>query len=344
MLLAICTELSLRKKELPGPVQTIYLGGGTPSLLSGSEIEMLLASVYEHFNITKNPEITLEANPDDLTEEKIESLKNSKINRLSIGVQSFFSADLKLMNRAHTAKEAVQCIKKAKRAFKNISIDLIYGTPNMTNKQWEQNIDKALSFNIPHLSCYALTVEPKTALERQIKNGALPPVSDGTAARHHKILIKKTEAAGYENYEFSNFCKPGHHSQNNTGYWHGKPYLGVGPAAHSYDGRTRSWNIANNALYLKNVQKNILPIKRETLTKNDKYNEHVMTRLRTRGGIQLSTVRETFGKKYHAYMLQQAKKHIDNGLLLKTENTIAVTKKGKFLSDGIASDLFLLHL
>ena len=355
---ALVKEIRLRKTELNGLVETIYFGGGTPSLLEISEIQLLVATVYENFEVSEDPEITLEANPDDLSETIVEQLAKSPINRLSIGVQSFFEEDLKFMNRAHNAEEALQSIALAKAHFSNISIDLIYGIPKMTNERWLANVEKALQLAIPHLSCYALTVEPKTALENFIKKGIVPAVEDDVAQEHHKLLVEKTEAAGYENYEFSNFGKSGWHSKNNTAYWQGKPYLGIGPSAHSYDGDSRSWNVANNSIYIKKIEAGELPLERETLSIRDKYNEYIMTRLRTADGISLQEISDTFGAKYKEYLLQQAKEHIENGLLKCVTSSdfllreqegnnierLIVTKKGKFLSDGIASDLFLVEL
>ena len=344
MVEAICKEIALRKCEVDGEITTIYFGGGTPSLLTNEEIDKILSTVYSNFQISENPEITLEANPDDLTKAKILEFSNSPINRLSIGVQSFFEHDLKLMNRAHNQSEALECITLAKEYFENISVDLIYGIPEMTSDQWIANVEKALSLNIPHLSCYALTVEPKTALEQFIKKGIVPPVEDDVAQEHHTILIEMTEAAGYHNYEFSNFCKPGWESKNNTAYWQGKPYLGVGPSGHSYDGNQRSWNISNNPIYIKKINNGELPLEREVLSTRDKYNEYVMTRLRTANGISLKEIQENFGLIFSKYLAKQMIEHIDSGLLSVKMDTVIVTKKGKFLSDGIAADLFLVNL
>jgi len=343
MISAIIKEIQLRKIELPVAIGTIYFGGGTPSLLTSEEIEKIIDAVYKNFEVIEKPEITLEANPDDLSEEVLAKLDSSHINRLSIGVQSFFERDLKLMNRAHDAIEAETCITFAKQYFNNLSIDLIYGMPEMTSERWLQNIDKALALNVPHLSCYALTVEPKTALENFVKKGIVPPVADEVAQEHHALLVEKMEAAGYENYEFSNFGRPGFQSQNNMAYWQGKPYLGVGPSAHSYDGNRRSWNVANNSKYLKNIEANELPLERETLFKTDKYNEYIMTRLRTQWGVDLTEVHELFGKKYQEYALQQATEYLENGYLSIHGDHIIVTKEGKFLSDGIAASLFLVN-
>ncbi|MBW2936946.1 radical SAM family heme chaperone HemW [Aureisphaera sp. CAU 1614] len=341
---AICKELVLRKSELKGKIKTIYFGGGTPSLLSEEELSKIFKTIAENFIVSKEAEITLEANPDDLSEEKLLQLSKSTINRLSIGVQSFFEEDLKLMNRAHNAGEAWESIQLSKQYFSNISIDLIYGIPKMTNQRWLQNLEKAFELNVPHLSCYALTVEPKTALKAFIEKGIVPPVEDGVAQDHHHLLVSETEKRGFVNYEFSNFGKPSFESQNNLAYWQGKPYLGVGPSAHSYDGKNRSWNVANNSKYIKAIEAETLPLERETLTKNDRYNEYVMTRLRTMWGIQLEEVEKLFGKKYLEYLLMQTQLHIKNDFLIRENDRLMVTKKGKFLSDGIASDLFLLNL
>jgi len=343
ILSAIITEMKLRTNELSGTIQTIYFGGGTPSLLTSDELNRIMNAVYDTFIVAENPEITLEANPDDLSNEILKQLAASPINRLSIGVQSFFEEDLKLMNRAHNAEEAVRSIQLAKKYFDNLSIDLIYGIPEMTNQRWLKNIEQALALDVPHLSCYALTVEPKTALEQFIKKGIVPPVEDDVAQEHHALLVDRLETAGYENYEFSNFSKPGSHSQNNTAYWQGKPYLGVGPSAHSYDGNQRSWNVANNTKYLKSIEDGKLPLEREELSKIDKYNEHVMTRLRTKNGIILTEIKGYFGDKYLDYLLQQAKEYIASQHLFLNDTHLQVTKKGKFLSDGIAASLFLVN-
>ncbi|MDC8002874.1 radical SAM family heme chaperone HemW [Aureisphaera galaxeae] len=341
---ALCKELILRKEELSDTVQTIYFGGGTPSLLSTKELNKIFKTIYDHYTVSETAEITLEANPDDLTEEYVVQLSRGLINRLSIGVQSFFEEDLKLMNRAHNVQEAVQCIAYAKDFFENISIDLIYGIPGMTDERWLKNLRKAMDLDIPHLSCYALTVEPKTALKSFIEKGLVDPVDDEMAQAHHAQLIAHTEQGGYANYEFSNFGKPGFESQNNMAYWMGKPYLGIGPSAHSYDGNVRAWNVANNIKYIKEIEEGNLPQERESLTTKDKYNEYVMTRLRTQNGIRLSEVQDEFGSIYKDYLMQQATAHLRDDLLILEGDRMHVTKKGKFLSDGIASDLFMLQL
>ncbi|MDP5044617.1 MAG: radical SAM family heme chaperone HemW [Leeuwenhoekiella sp.] len=341
---ALCDEIILRKEEIPGILKTIYFGGGTPSLLDAKELDQIFNTIQLHFNVAEHAEITLEANPDDLTEDKLKVLSQSQINRLSIGVQSFFEEDLKLMNRAHNAVEAVQSLKLAKQYFDNISIDLIYGMPDMSNARWQENLNKAIALDIPHISSYALTVEPHTGLQKFIEKGIVKPVDDAVAQAHFEILVDCMQQAGFENYEFSNFGKPGYFSQNNTAYWTGKSYLGVGPSAHSYNGEVRSWNINNNPKYIKEIKAGNLPIERETLSVTDKYNEYVMTGLRTIWGISLQKIEESFGLKFKEYALQQAQKHIEAHLLFRDEERIVVTKKGKFLSDGLASDLFLINL
>jgi len=340
LLKAIKTELLLRKSEVKEEIQTIYFGGGTPSLLTHTEVSELIDSVREHYSVSDFPEITLEANPDDLSMEYLAELADSPLTRLSIGVQSFFNKDLKLMNRAHNADEALDSIHWAKTHFENISIDLIYGIPEMTTGRWEENLDKALALEVPHLSCYALTVEPKTALQHFIEKGIVPPIDDALAREHHQLLVQKMTTAGYDNYEFSNFGKPGFYSENNMAYWHGEPYLGVGPSAHSFDGKRRSWNVSNNTKYIKTIEAGELPIEREELTLRDHYNEYVMTRLRTMWGISLEEVRLRFGMEYYDYLMGQSEDFVQDKLLFMQDEHLVVTSEGKFLSDGIASDLF----
>lgn len=352
MIAALQTEIALRKDEFASEVvETIYFGGGTPSILSVSDLEAIIQTVYQHYAVVSNPEITVEANPDDLhsTSENIfEAYKRIGVNRLSIGVQSFFEEDLKLMNRAHNSEEAIKSITEATQYFDNITIDLIYGIPNMSNERWLQNIQTALDFGIPHISSYALTVEPKTALDTFIKKGIVPQVDDEVAQEHFNILVAKLAQNGFVHYELSNFGKEGFFSKNNTAYWLGKKYIGIGPSAHSYDGVHRSWNVANNTKYIKTIQQNDLPSEIETLSTTDRYNEAVMTGLRTIWGVDIARVETDFGKNYKAYMLQQAKKHIENELLqvvVEANTTVLkTTTKGKFLADGLASDLFLLNL
>jgi oxygen-independent coproporphyrinogen-3 oxidase len=369
LLAAICSEIQLRKSEISSAIKTIYFGGGTPSLLNKEEIDLLIAEVYRNFDVEENIEISLEANPDDLTKDKLYQLSKTKINRLSIGVQSFFEEDLTLMNRAHKALEAKECLKMAIKYFENISVDLIYGIPGLDDKRWEENLDTIVAFGIPHISCYALTVEPKTALKKLIENGKIPAVSERDSHRQYLILLDKMKKEEYVNYEFSNFGKEGYFSENNTAYWQGKSYLGLGPSAHSFDGKVRSWNVSNNIQYTTQIQKGKLPIEREILSKTNQYNEYLMTGLRTMWGVSLNKVEKDFGVKYLDYLLQQAESSINDGLLemvfvnavnpsIKSEELtsspkkegtspndkiLIISEKGKFLSDGIASNLFMVE-
>ena len=345
MVLALVKELEFRKNESQNEIiETIYFGGGTPSILTIDDLQFLIDTVYKHYIVVENPEITLEANPDDLDEETILQYANSPINRLSIGVQSFFEDDLKLMNRAHNSEEAKKCLKFATQHFENISIDLIYGMPNMSNEKWMKNIETALGYNISHISSYALTVEPKTTLHKMIKSGNIPTLDDDVAQQHFHILIDKLQENGFLHYELSNFGKPNYFSKNNTAYWLGKKYIGIGPSAHSFNGETRSWNVSNNSLYLKAIAENKFPSESEILSKTDHYNEYIMTGLRTIWGVSLEKIETEFGSNYLDYLRQQAEKYISDNLLKVENNILKTTKKGKFLCDGIASDLFLLNL
>ncbi len=345
MLQSLQQELIMRKKEYQGEqIATIYFGGGTPSVLSTEEIDLLIQTVYDHYEVEKDPEITLEANPDDLTSKKLQELANSRVNRLSIGIQSFFDEDLTLMNRAHNAEQAIASLREASELFNNISIDLIYGIPNADHMRWKKNIETALSFNIPHISSYALTVEPRTALKKFIEKGIVPDVDDEIAEEQFQMLCSTLEMSGFVHYEISNFGKPGFFSRNNTAYWQGKMYMGIGPSAHSFNGTQRSWNIANNTRYIQAINKGELPQEVETLSQRDRYNEYVMTGLRTIWGVSLKRVSEEFGHHFHDYLLQQAEQHLADRFLFLDGDTLLVTKKGKFLSDGLAADLFMLPL
>ncbi len=345
MVLALAKEIQMRKNESENDiVETIYFGGGTPSVLTLEEIDFLIAEVYNNYDVIANPEITLEANPDDLSSERILELSKSKINRLSIGIQSFFEDDLKMMNRAHNSEEAQKCLEEATLYFDNISIDLIYGVPGMSNEKWKQNIEKALSFGIPHISSYALTVEPKTALKKLIDTGKIAEPNDEVAQEHFVILVDTLNKNGFIHYELSNFGKENYFSKNNSAYWLGKKYIGIGPSAHSYDGVSRSWNIANNPLYIKSIDSGKLPNEIEVLSLSDRYNEYVMTGLRTIWGVSLDRIKSEFGQSYLDYLSKQAQKFLDDELLFIQNGILKPTKKGKFLTDGIASDLFYLNL
>ena len=345
MILALAKEIRIRKVEFEKDVvETIYLGGGTPSRLQISEIKILIDDIYKHYKISEKPEITIEANPDDLTEEYLSELSKIGVNRLSIGIQSFFEDDLKLMNRAHNVVEAKNALAIAKKYFDNISIDLIYGIPGMSNEKWKQNIAIALGFGINHISSYALTVEPKTALKKLIETGKIANPNDDVSQEHFEILVETLTKNQFIHYELSNFGKENYFSRNNSSYWLGKKYIGIGPSAHSYDGVSRSWNIANNAIYIKSLEENKLHSEIEILSKSDIYNEYVMTGLRTIWGISLDKIEIDFGSEYLKYLIKQSEKFLDDDLLFIENNILKPTKKGKFLCDGIASDLFFLNL
>ncbi|WP_445456671.1 radical SAM family heme chaperone HemW [Flavobacterium sp. HNIBRBA15423] len=349
MVLALAKEIVLRKSEADNEtietIETIYFGGGTPSILSIGDLKQLIETVYQNYKVVDNPEITVEANPDDLSEERIIELSTNRVNRLSIGIQSFFEDDLKMMNRAHNATEAEKCLKIATKYFDNISLDLIYGIPDSSNEKWKQNIEKALSFGIPHISSYALTVEPKTALDKFIQKGIINQPDDEVAQEQFHILVDALQKNGFVHYELSNFGKPDYFSKNNSAYWLGKKYIGIGPSAHSYDGVNRGWNVSNNTLYIKSIEEGKLPIEIETLTKKDRYNEYIMTGLRTIWGVSLERIEKEFGIKYLEYLQKQMQRFLDDNLLeIVDDSILKTTKKGKFLCDGIASDLFLLNL
>ena len=345
MVLAIAKELQIRKNEFQNEaVETIYFGGGTPSVLQISDLIFLIEEVYKNYNVAENPEITLEANPDDLSSERIIELSKTPINRLSIGIQSFFEDDLQLMNRAHNSAEAKKCLEFATKYFDNISLDLIYGIPGMSNEKWKHNIETALSFGIPHISSYALTVEPKTALNKLIQTGKIAKPNDESAQEHFAILVETLEANNFIHYELSNFGKENYFSKNNSAYWLGKKYIGIGPSAHSYDGVSRSWNVSNNSLYLKSIHEGKLPNEIEVLSIADRYNEYIMTGLRTIWGVSLDRIETEFGDEYLDYLQKQAQKFLNDDLLSIDDNILKPTAKGKFLTDGIASDLFYLNL
>lgn len=345
MVLALAKEIAMRKNEFENEiVETIYFGGGTPSVLSNEEINFLISEVYRNYKVTKKPEITLEANPDDLSSERILELSKSPVNRLSIGIQSFYEDDLKMMNRAHNSAEAKKCLEEATKYFENISLDLIYGIPGMSDEMWKQNIQTALDFGIPHISSYALTVEPKTALSKLIQTGKIAEPQDEAASNHFMILVEMLQNNGFIHYELSNFGKENYFSKNNSAYWLGKKYIGIGPSAHSYDGEKRGWNVANNSLYLKSIQENVLPVETEILTVSDRYNEYIMTGLRTIWGVSLDRIENEFGLDYLNYLQKQSKKFLNDELVSIENNILKPTAKGKFLTDGIASDLFYLNL
>lgn len=339
----ILKEIELQKNYLEGEtLQSIYFGGGTPSLLNVNEIENILEAIQKNFKVLKNVEITLEANPDDLKKEKINQLAKTPVNRLSIGVQSFFDNDLIWMNRAHKASESLASIKMAQDAgFKNITIDLIYGIPGLTNDNWKKNLETSLSLNINHISSYALTVEPKTALYTFIEQGKYLNVNDEQSSEQFEILINTLEANNFEQYEISNFAKGKNYSIHNSNYWKNKKYLGIGPSAHSYNSNSRSWNVSSNQLYIKSIEANKINSETEVLTIQNRFNEYVMTGLRTMWGCNLNYIEKEFGIENRNKLNENAKSFFDRKLMTEKNGTLFLTKQGKLFADGISSELFL---
>jgi len=340
---ALSKELRLRSFEYESnKIQTIYFGGGTPTVLQISELTSILDVVYEFYNVSETPEITLEANPDDLDLEKIVTLSKTKINRLSIGIQSFHEADLLAMNRAHNSDEAKKCLAIATKYFNNITIDLMFGMPTMSTDLWRQNLQTAFGFGIKHLSCYAMTVEPQTALEHFIKKGSHPPIDDEVSAQHFNILLEETTKNNLIHYETCSFGQSEYFSRHNTSYWLGKSYLGVGPSAHSFDGKIRSWNISNNSKYIKSIEASVLPSESERLSIENRFNEYIMTGLRTMWGVSLQKIETEYGLKIKEELVNNSKQLITSNYLVIEDQHLKITKTGKFLSDGIASELFLV--
>jgi len=338
---AINKELVIRKDELTQSLETVYFGGGTPSILSEKELNSIFETIYKNYSTHNIKEITLEANPDDLTQEKLNFLKSTPINRFSIGVQSFFEEDLRLMNRAHNSQEAESSIKLVQdTGFDNITIDLIYGSSTTTNEMWMKNLQKAIALDIPHISSYALTVEEKTVLDHQIKSGKTKPINDERQNEQFQILIDTLSDNGFIQYEISNFGKENYFSQHNSNYWKGISYLGIGPSAHSYDGKTRAWNIANNAKYIKSLEQNILPQEVEVLNKVDVFNEMIMIGLRTIYGIDLNRLENEFPNYLKDYFYTEIQLLIEEKLVEKQANKIILKPEAKFFADGIASRLF----
>lgn len=341
---ALIQEIKLRKDYLGNEqVDTIYIGGGTPSLLEIEDLRLNIEIIRSCFDVSEKAEITLESNPDDISEGILEKWKTIGINRLSIGIQSFFDEDLKWMNRAHDASQSVLSLQFAVKHFKNLSVDLIYGFPLLTDEKWKANVDQVISHNIPHLSCYALTVEPKTPLHKMIRLHQTEGIDNDKQSDQLLMLMKWMGQAGYEHYEISNFAKPGFRSRHNSSYWQGRKYLGIGPSAHSYDGISRQWNVSNNSVYIESVTKGILPYEKEILTPTQRINEYIMTSLRTIEGLDLNRIHEApgFSEKSALEKLQAAsKKYIDGGLLKRENDHLVLTHEGKLLADGIAADLF----
>lgn len=345
MVQAIVRELELRQDYLENqPLDSIYFGGGTPSLLHASELNALFDGIYRLHRVAPDAEITLEANPDDLTLDKLLFLRNhTPVNRLSIGIQSFFEEDLLWMNRAHNAHDARACLESALSAgFQNLTIDLIYGAPTTPDERWAMNLEIAFGYHIPHLSCYALTVEAGTALYQFIQKGKQAPVNEEQAARQFRYLMESTVKRGYEQYEISNFALPGRYARHNTSYWTGQHYLGAGPAAHSFNGYSRQWNIANNALYIKSLSNNEIPFEREILTPAQQFNEYIMTALRTMWGIDMEKIAASWPHALYE-LRQNMAPYLTDGSLLHTDNRLVLSQPGKLLADRIASDLFILE-
>jgi oxygen-independent coproporphyrinogen-3 oxidase len=343
MVEAIIREAHLQQHYITEPIETIYFGGGTPSLLTNDQLTSIMSTLRDKFVISSNPEVTLEANPDDITAIKLQGWKEAGINRLSIGIQSFFAEDLIWMGRAHSADQALNCIQLAQHAgFTNLSIDLIYGGPTLTDEHWSQNLAKAIELNIPHLSCYALTVEPKTVLAKKINDHILDDVDVEKQSTHFNMLLTKTTEANYEHYEISNFALTGNRSKHNASYWSGKHYLGLGPAAHSFNSVSRQWNIANNNLYIQAIQQGTVPFEIEELTRNQQINEYIMTALRTMEGIDLARLTEIGNEEVVGRLKEEAAPFVKDEKLQHTGNYIRITNKGKFFADGIAAALFQL--
>jgi oxygen-independent coproporphyrinogen III oxidase len=341
---ALLNEVELQSKAnyLQGQtVETIYFGGGTPSILQIDELQQIMQQLQQHFSIDSSAEITLEANPDDITDEKLKGWKQLGINRLSIGIQSLFEDDLRWMNRAHTAHEAKQVISKARAAgFESFTVDLIYGTPGLTDEKWLYNLNWVLQQNINHLSCYALTVEEKTPLDKQIRQHEKQNVDPEQQSRQFLLLMDHLQKAGFEHYEISNFAKPGYRSKHNSSYWKGAHYLGLGPSAHSFNGSSRQWNVANNQLYIQSLKQGTIAFEKEELTPTQQLNEYIMTGLRLMEGCDLNYISERFGNNKSVQLKAAAASFENKGLLTATDSHLVLTKEGKLFADSIASDLF----
>jgi oxygen-independent coproporphyrinogen-3 oxidase len=339
---ALLTEIELRKSVFDQQtINSIYFGGGTPSLLSEEDLTRIFATLFTSFRVSPLAEITLEANPDDLSPDKIKVLKNTPINRLSIGIQSFRDEDLRFMKRAHNAKEALSSIKSCKQAgFTNLTIDLIYGTPGMDTSAWLENLNIAFDLEIPHISSYALTVEPNTELHHQILHQKVSNVDENQSAAQFELLTSQMKRNGYEQYEISNFCKPGAYSKHNSSYWKKDMYLGLGPSAHSFYDNKRLWNVSNNTKYVKSLAQNLLPLQEEVLSLEDRYNEYVMTSLRTKWGCSIAEIETNFSSELAAYFRNEIERYVFSQNVLVKNEVYYLSEKGKLLADKIASDLF----
>lgn len=340
---ALLQEIILQKKYLDDePIDTIYFGGGTPSLLTSDEINQIIDVLARHHFIVDEPEITLEANPDDLISDKFDDLKKTSVNRLSIGVQSFFEDDLKYLNRVHSAEQAEVSIKKAQEAgFTNISIDLIYGIPTLTDQSWIYNLETFFSMNLPHLSAYALTVEPKTALDLLISRGKMKPVEEEVVVSHFNFLMMEMKKNGFLHYEISNFCREPHFSKHNRSYWSGKKYLGLGPSAHSYNESSRQWNVSSIEKYVNAIENFTIPATSEMLTLDQLYDEYVLTSLRTMWGTDAGFIRKHYGHKYSSHFLKRVEPFFLQNKLVNKGEKYLLTDAGKLFADGIAAELFI---
>ncbi len=341
---ALVSELKMQKDYLgKESIGSIYFGGGTPSVFSADQIQLILDAIYSHFNVENVVEITLEANPDDLTKEYLKELKTTHVNRLSVGIQSFYDEDLNWMNRAHTAKEGLEAIKRSQDVgLSNITTDLIYGFQLLTDKKWLFNLEQINNLQINHLSCYNLTVEKGTALQNQIKKGQSKALIDEDGARQFEIGLDYLTKNNFEQYEISSFCKEHHYSKHNSNYWKGISYLGIGPSAHSFNGKERQWNIANNNKYLESINLLKVPFEFEKLTISQQFNEYIMLGLRTKWGINLNEINEKFGNEIFNQLKKESKSYLNNGLILEKNDILSLSKKGKLLADQIASDLFII--
>ncbi|MFS2189556.1 radical SAM family heme chaperone HemW [Mucilaginibacter sp. Mucisp84] len=341
MLHALISEVKLQKGYLNGEtIETIYFGGGTPSVLSGDEISKIINAITELHTVSSTAEITLEANPDDLKPDKLKALRQTPVNRLSIGIQSFFDEDLVWMNRVHRGQEAESSVKRAQDAgFENITVDLIYGYPMLSDTKWKQNLDKVFELNVPHVSTYSMTVEPQTALAAFISKKKQPPMNEQQSAEQFIVLMDAMQAHGFEHYEISNFCKPGQYSRHNSNYWKGVKYLGIGPSAHSYNGETRQWNIANNAKYMQALETGKLQAETEELTEENRLNEYIMTSLRTIWGLDLARLNQ-IAKGASAELLKAAAEYFDREWIIQKDNVIYLSATGKLYADHIAAGLF----
>ena len=341
---AIENEIKQKGQATHEAISTIYFGGGTPSILDVNEINSIIKKIHKEFNVESEAEITIEANPDDLNKEKIINLSHTEINRLSIGVQSFIDKELKIMNRAHDSKKALNSIEISKKYFNNISIDLMYGVPESTLESWTYNLDTVSQFDINHISSYALTLEPKTALESFVRKLVVEMPEEELVYDQYNLINKKLEPLGFINYEVCSFAKENFFSKNNSAYWLRKKYIGIGPSAHSFDGKSRSWNISNNKKYIDQIKKGKSFYKKEKLSKVDQYNEYVMTGFRTIWGVSANFIENNFNSKFKNYFTDRIQKHIDQKNIIVKDDIYTTTNEGRFLADGISSDLFLVNL